>query len=343
VEQDCLPHSPEEPGHPEPALVSLENDLGVRVDLLNLGATLVSVCIPMPTGPLNAVLSCPHVKDYPDDPYYLGATVGRYANRIADARFKLDGRTHVLEKSRGQQGHCLHGGPDGFSRRPWSLASRQDPASASFVLDSPGGDQGFPGRLRAEVAYRLTKHMALEITFRAKCDAPTVINLANHAYFNLNGDDSRADDHLLKILAAQYTPIDRRMIPTGELRPVTGTVFDFRSAAPISGRLDGDEEQLELAAGFDHNFVLHPAPGQLRPAAELLSPRTGLGLRLLTTQPGLQLYTGQHLGPPHRPFQGICLEAQNFPNAPNTPGFPSAVLRPGEHYFHRTVYEFFTR
>jgi aldose 1-epimerase len=314
----------------------------MRADLLNLGATLAALRIPTPAGPVNAVLSYPNLQDYPADPFCLGSTVGRFANRIADARFTLDGREYVLEPSPGQSGHCLHGGPGGFSRRSWSIEPTGDPGCARFTLTSHDGDQGFPGRLRAEVTYRLTNRLALEIGFRAECDAPTVINLANHAYFNLNSDDSPADNHLVRIRAGHFTPIDRRLIPTGELRPVGGTRFDFRSAAPFAERLGCGDEQLEHAAGYDHNFVLDRSHGRTRLAAELISPQSGLVLRLHTTQPGLQFYTGQHLDRPFVPFAGICLEAQNFPNAPNTASFPSTVLRPGTRYVHTTTYEFFT-
>ncbi|NIP17953.1 MAG: galactose-1-epimerase [Xanthomonadales bacterium] len=319
--------------------VKLANAAGLEVELLNLGASIRSLRVPSENGRIDAVLGYPRVEDYAGDTFCLGATAGRYANRIANACFKLDGREHRLAASSGQAGHCLHGGPGGFSRRLWSIISTDDPARARFRLISPHGDQGFPGQLAVEVTYRLLEGWRLEIVFQAESDAPTVVNLANHAYFNLNSDGSPADNHLVRIRASRFTPVEQDLIPTGELRDVVGTPFDFRNTASFRDRLEEYDEQLSFGGGFDHNYVLDGGQGELQPAAELSSPQSKLTLRVYTTQAGLQWYTGQHLGRPFRPFQGVCLEAQGFPNAPNTPGFPDTTLRPGEHYAHTTIYE----
>lgn len=212
--------------------------------------------------------------------------------------------------------------------------------SISFRLESADGDQGFPGKLEAVVTYTLVDPWRLSIRFRATTDAPTVVNLANHAYFTLHGDATPADRHLLTIHANAFTPVDSGLIPTGEIRSVADSPFDFRAGAPIHSRLAMNDPQLHFCQGFDHNFVLSGATGALRPAASLVSPRSGIRLDIRTTQPGLQLYTGQYLNSPFRPGQGLCLETQGFPDAPNQAGFPSTLLRPGEIMEHETEYAF---
>jgi aldose 1-epimerase len=323
-------------------LIRLQGDSGFGVELLNLGASIRSIRLPLSGGVVDATLSYADLTDYLSDAWYMGSTLGRYANRLAQARLRLDGRDHELAPSPGQSGHCLHGGPDGFSRRPWQVDTSPGGRSASFTLDSPDGDQGFPGNVTVEVTYRLLDGWKLGIEYLAETDAPTVVNLANHCYFNLNDDDSPADNHRVQINADRYTPVREDLIPSGECLDVTGTPFDFRQPAAFSERLDSGVEQLRFAAGFDHNYVLREDARTLFHAASLQSPQSGLVLNLFTTQPGLQFYTGQYLGGPFAPFQGICLEAQNFPNAPNTPGFPNAILLPGRRYRRLVVYEFST-
>jgi aldose 1-epimerase len=300
----------------------------------------------------------------------MGSTQGRYANRIENARLDLEGRVYQLQETPGQGGHCLHGGSRGFSQRIWQARpERVQPASAepvstqpvsaqpvsvqpasaepvpdgqsmSFKLVSANGDQGYPGQVTATVTYSLLEDLKLAIDVHATTDSTTVVNLVNHAYFNLNHDDSPIDNHQIMINADLFTPLKDNMIHTGEKRSVAGTEFDFRQAVRISDRSNLKNNQLRIGQGYDHNFILNKAEGDTGIVASAWSPQSGLALNVYTTQPGLQLYTGQYLGQQFQPRGGLCLETQGFPNAPNTPGFPDTVLRPGETYQHRTIYEF---
>jgi aldose 1-epimerase len=319
---------------------SLISDDGLEVELLNMGASICAIRLPTGQGQINAVLGYDDPAHYLSNPFYLGSTVGRYANRIAGALFELDGVVSDLVCSPEGSGHCLHGGPVGFSHRIWGNGEMANAVTTRFTLVSKDEDQGFPGSVDATVTYSLIDRWKLLMEYQAVSDAPTVISLANHAYFNLNSDDSPADNHHVMINADAYTPVAEDLIPTGQMVDVSGTVFDFRQAAAFGGRLDSKEEQLGICSGFDHNYILKRIPGRTCLAARLWSPQSGLAVNVHTTQPGLQFYSGQHLGEPFRPFEGICLEAQRFPNAPNTPGFPSATLRPGMAYRHLTMYEF---
>lgn len=312
----------------------------MQVRLLDFGASIRSISLPFDGGRVEAVLSYPALDDYLLNPYYLGSTLGRYANRIEQSRFRIGGKIHQLEPTPGQGGHCLHGGRVGFSHRRWDLVPSDRPGEATFLLDSQAGDQGFPGRLRVEVRYHLSGQHELSMTCRAFCDQSTVVNLANHAYFNLGDGGRDARQHLLQIHADRFAPVDRQLIPTGELAPVAGGPFDFRAPAGIGELLHEGNRQLELAGGFDHSLLLLNDRSAGEPAARLTSPATGLQLDVFTTQPCLHLYSGQYLGEPFAPFQGVCLEAQALPNAPNTPAFPGTLLRPGEEYVQTTRYRF---
>jgi aldose 1-epimerase len=318
----------------------LRNDSGFEVVLHNIGATIGSITVPAREGNTSVVLGHLDARQYLHNPYYLGSTIGRYANRIARARFQLERSLVHLESTEGEPGHCLHGGPEGFSHRFWSVDSDAEPQSVRLHLISPDGDQGFPGNVEALVTYRLLEGWKLAMEYRVTSDAPTVINLANHAYFNLNTDETPIDNHEVMINADQFTPIGDDMIPTGEKRDVSGSAFDFREASQLHDRLDAREQQIVNGHGFDHNFILNRTPEECFFAAQVSSPQSGLSVKIHTTQPGLQLYTGQHLGAPFQARAGVCLEAQQFPNAPNENGFPNTVLRPGEVYRQRTVYEF---
>jgi aldose 1-epimerase len=327
---------------------TLNNARGMEARLLDLGATLVSLRVPDRDGrPGNVVLGYERVEDYADDPFYLGAMVGRFANRIAQARFTLDGRQHHLPANNGP--HHLHGGPGGFHRRLWRGENFRDGevAGAAFSLESPDGEEGYPGLLQVRVTYSLSPADELVVECTATTDQPTPVSLAQHSYFNLAG---RGDilGHRLTINADRYLPVDEGLIPTGELAPVEATPFDFRQPEPIGSRIEDDHEQLRRGAGYDHNFVLNrPGPGLVH-AAHLTDPRTGRVLDVHTTLPGLQLYSGNFLdgrsaGPSGRVLArrgGVCLEAQHFPDAPNQPGFPSAILRPGQEYRAKTVFAF---
>jgi aldose 1-epimerase len=271
------------------------------------------------------------------DTAYLGAIIGRYANRIRDGRFRLDDAD--IQVSLGGRPHMLHGGETGFDRAVW----RADPDGDALILrhTSPDGDQGFPGRLDVTIRYAIEAG-GLVIDYMATTDAPTVLNLTNHAYFNLEGAASGGTilDHELSLHADRFTPVDSGLIPTGELANVEGTPFDFRAPRRIGDRIDAGCEQLALAGGYDHNFVLtEPSHGQPRLAARLTAG--GLVMDVLTTQPGIQFYSGNFLpeaGWPHR--QALCLETQHFPDSPNRPEFPPTLLRPEDTFRSRTVYQF---
>lgn len=273
------------------------------------------------------VLGYPKVDDYRNDPYAMGSTVGRYANRIANGRFDLDGGTFQLATDP-DTGHCLHGGAQGFHRRLWQTQNQSE-SDVTFALHSRHGDEGFPGNLDVQTRYALSAPGELTIEFSARTDRATVISMTNHAYFNLHGAATTVDDHVLQLNASRYTPVNDALIPTGTLATVEGTPLDFRS--PRSLRSDDR---------LDTNFALDHVDGDLQVAATLFGPKSGLRLTVLTTQPGLQVYTADSLGTPFAPRAGICLEAQNFPDAPNHPQFPNAVLNPDSEYRETIVYRF---
>ena len=310
--------------------VTLASAGGLRVDILDKGATLQNIMVPTPLGPVNVLLNYPMADDYARDPYFLGTTVGRYANRIRDARFELHGQAYTLDANEKQTGHCLHGGEQGLFARRFAMAASDDGRTVHCRYESADGEQGFPGRVDVLVSYSLLTDFSLSIEFVARAHADTVLSLANHAYFNLDRRQRTIDAHRLRLHADFYTPADNSGIPSGEIRSVAASKFDLRAEVSLTER-------------FDHNFVLREAGGELRDAAELYSPDSGIRMRLRTTQPGLQLYTGDSLRAPFVPRQGVCLEAQNFPDAPNQPGFPSAVLAAGESYRQQTIYEFTVR
>ena len=294
--------------------------------MLDTGAALQSIVLPTPAGPLNCLLGYDNPDAYLTDPYYVGVTVGRFANRINRGRIRIGDETHQLDANETATGNCLHGGSDGLYRQRFRLAG--DGEKLVCHHDSPAGAQGFPGNLSVDVTYRLLGDYTLSIEFVATADEETVVNLANHAYFNLDSDKERIDTHQLIVFASRYTPVNEVDIPTGEIRSVDDSNFDLRRQTSLRDRV------------IDHNFVIDGKAGQLRPAAELYCAASGVGLSVHTTQPGMQVYTGDHLGAPFVARQGIALEAQNFPDAPNQAGFPSARLAPGETYRQQTVYEF---
>jgi aldose 1-epimerase len=298
----------------------------------------------------NVVLGFPRLDDYvAANTPYLGAIVGRYANRIANASFTLDGVRHRLGANEGP--HCLHGGPRGFDKRVWhAVRSRrtQRDVALTLRLASPDGDQGFPGAVVTEVTYTLSADDRLRIDYRATSDRPTVLNPTSHIYWQLSGEGSGSiDDHVLTVAASRYLPVDRDMIPTGEVAAVTGTPFDLTEPARVGARLREPVEQLATAHGYDHHFVLDPVdPLSPAPAASLDDPASGRRLELATTEPGLQVYSGNHLdgslagtsGRLYRQGDGIALETQHCPDSPNRPEFPSTVLRPGRVFASTTVY-----
>jgi aldose 1-epimerase len=296
--------------------------------------------------PANVVLGFDRLQGYLDHPDpYFGALIGRYGNRIAEGSFTLDGAEHRLPVNNGA--NSLHGGETGFDRRLWTATPFD--SGLELRLVSPDGDQGYPGTLNVTVRYTLTVENALRIDYLATTDAPTVVNLTNHSYFNLAGEGTGdVYDHLLQLDASQFTPVDAGLIPTGEIAPVAGTPLDFREPVAVGERIRAGHAQLEHAGGYDHNWVLdRPAEGLTR-AARVSEPTTGRVLTVHTTEPGVQFYSGNFLdgtmrgtgGRLYRQGDGLALETQHFPDSPNQPAFPSTVLRPGETYRSTTVYEF---
>ena len=316
--------------------VTIRSDAGLSVTVLDRGATLQSIRVPTASGPVETILGYERLEHYLDDPHYLGTTVGRYANRIGGASFRLDGVDYMLDANEQPAGHCLHGGRDGLHRQFWSLG--HDPANRSVECRhvSPDGAGGFPGAVDLIVKYQILDELSLLIECSATSDRSTVVSLANHAYFNLDAEHGAIDTHELAVFADYYTPVDATKIPTGEIRFVDETPFDLRERRRLADEAPGGDDPRR----YDHNYALPGPPGELRRVAELYSPATDLCLNVHTTQPGLQLYTGDFLGPPFRPRQGLCLEAQHYPDSPNQSGFPTARLAPGERYCHRTIYEF---
>jgi aldose 1-epimerase len=329
-------------------IFTLANVHGIEARITDYGATLVSLQAPDRNGRLqNIVLGFDDVDSYPKGASYYGATVGRYANRIAKAHFTLQGKSYQLAVNDGP--NSLHGGKQGFDKRVW----KAEPLPASeghgirLTYVSADGEEGYPGQLTVHAVYRLDDKDNLEIEYTATTTAPTPVNLANHAYFNLTGDPSvPVLDHVVTINADRFTPVDATLIPTGELRSVAGTPFDFRQPHTVGERIEAQDEQLRLARGYDHNWVLNkPAAGGMTLAAVVTEPKSGRSLEVRTTQPGVQFYTGNFMNGkplaeggsvyPHR--AGLCLETQHYPDSPNQPAFPSTVLRPGQTYTQKTV------
>jgi aldose 1-epimerase len=333
-------------------IYTLTNVHGIEARITTFGAAIVSLRTPDRAGQLrNIVLGFDSLDPYLAGVPYFGATVGRYANRIAGGRFTLDGHSYQLATNDGP--NSLHGGHRGFDKRVWSAQASDSAHGPELRLTyvSASGEEGFPGELTAHVSYRLGNDDTLAIEYQATTTAATPVNLANHAYFNLGGDTSRTIlGHRLTINADRYTPVDATLIPTGELRSVAGTAFDFRAAQAIGSRIDDPDEQLHLGHGYDHNWVLNKArPGTLTLAAVLSDPDSGRSLEIRTTQPGLQFYSGNFLnGKPAGTGSvfdyrtGLCLETQHFPDSPNQPAFPSTILHRGEVYSEKTLLAFRT-
>ena len=330
-------------------LFSLKNASGAEVKIINRGGIIVSLTVPDRDGRLaDVVLGLDDIDDYPRVGRYLGALVGRYANRIAKARFTLAGREVSLAANNGT--NALHGGKIGFDKALWkaapSLAS--SPPSLTLTHTSPDGDEGYPGTLRVQAVYTWSDDNTLTLSMTATTDQTTIVNLTNHSYFNLAG--AGAGDvlnHEVTINATRFTPIDATMIPTGELRSVHGSPLDFTSPAPIGARIDADDEQLRLAHGYDQNYVIDKPQGELGLMARVRDPASGRVLELLSDAPGMQFYTGNFLpdivgkrGALYQRRHAFCLEPQLYPDSPNKPGFPTAVLEPGQLYRHTLVYRF---
>jgi aldose 1-epimerase len=327
---------------------TLTSAAGMRVHILTLGCIIASLEVPDREGRLaNVVLGLSSVSDYMHRSPHFGAIAGRYANRIARGRFTIDGVEYRLATNAAP--NALHGGPHGFDKVVWEAHS---PGGETLILrySSPDGEEGYPGTLAVEVTYSVGAVNDLRIDYAATSDRPTIVNLTNHSYFNLAGEGSGdVLDHVVSIEADHVTPTDATQIPTGEIRAVAGTPFDFTRPTPIGARIRAADEQLLIARGYDHNWVLRAPVGEaLRPAARAVEPRSGRVLDVLTNAPGLQFYTGNSLngalvgpaGQAYRQSDGFCFETQRFPDAPNQPGFPSTVLRPGERFRSTTIFRF---
>jgi aldose 1-epimerase len=324
------------------SLFTLEGKNGLRAEITDYGATLVSLTVPDGRGGAgNVVLGYDSLDGYVGGSAYLGATVGRVANRVGGAEFSLDGRTYELDRNHGK--HQLHGGTTGFNRRVWSadpLKFHGGPA-LSLTLHSADNDQGYPGNLHVVVFYGLTDD-GLRMGYRATTDRPTPVNLTNHAYFNLDGaGNGTILDHVAEFEASRYLVTDADLVPTGEISPVAGTPLDFSSPTRVGARID--DPFLKAPGGYDHYFILDGKPGTMRAGARISSPESGRTLTVATTRPGFQFYTGNSLDEPGHPRRsGLCVEAQGYVDAVNHPGFPSVILRPGEIYEQTTEYRFST-
>jgi aldose 1-epimerase len=325
---------------------ALRNRRGSLAELLDFGGIVRSLR-PSGYGGRNVVLGYGTLADYENDPTRQGALIGRYANRIADASFVLDGRRYAVSRNREQV--CLHGGFVGFDKKLWRAQPPADGSGLRLCYRSADGEEGFPGNLAVTADYALSDDDVLSLSLRATTDAPTVLNLTNHSYFNLSGA-ATIEDHAVALSADFFTPTDARSIPTGEIRAVDGTPFDLRGGARIRDRIDADDEQLALAGGFDHNFVVRrQRAGDLVKAARVSDPGSGRAMEVWTTEPGVQFYTGNSLGDrsggriaqEHARRSGLCLETQHFPDSPHRPNFPSTVLRPGDTFTSRTEWRFF--
>lgn len=331
--------------------ITLRASNGVSARILTYGATLQSLIAPDAHGQLaDIVLGYDDLASYVDHPNFFGVTVGRYANRIANGRFELDGKTYQLPQN--DHGQSLHGGGKGFDKVVWDVVSIYQGDVARVVLRhvSPDGDAGYPGKLTTTVTYSLDDKGNLGITFDATTDKPTLVNLTNHAIFNLAGEGSPSGalPHTLMIPAAAFTPVNAVLIPTGERRPVANTVFDFRAPRVLAaGVRDGSDQQIAFGRGYDHNFALDKGlTAQPELAARLVDPESGRSLDVLTTEPGVQVYTGNFLdgtlvgkhGHLYRMGDGVALEPQKFPDSPNHPQFVSARVDPGNPYHHAMIY-----
>ena len=338
----------------EVTLYTLTNANGVEAKVIDYGGIIQSLVVPDSEGNMeDIVLGFDSVDKYIEKSPYFGAIVGRYANRIANGKFTLDGTTYELPINNRPGGMpcSLHGGNKGFNSVVWDSEAVEADGAVGVELNylSEDGEQGYPGNLNVTVTYWLTNDNELRVVYEATTDKATVVNLSQHSYFNLDGEgDGKILDHKLTLNASHYTPVNKGLIPTGEIAPVEVTPFDFTEPHKIGERIDADHKQIELGGGYDHNFVLDHEMGELGLAAEVVEPDTGRVMKVYTDQPGVQFYTGNFLngslagksGQPYLKRGAFCLETQHYPDSPNQPKFPSTVLRPGEKFESTTVFKF---
>lgn len=329
-------------------LYTLTNDHGVVVKITNYGGIITSIQTPDRNGQFDdIVLGFDTLEEYLGPHPFFGVLVGRYANRIAEGKFTLKGKQYTVARNAG--GNHLHGGNKGFDKVVWEAetAGVGDEVSLRLTYFSRDGEENYPGNLSVEVTYTLTNNNELRIDYAATTDQTTILNLTNHTYFNLAGKGDNLG-HMMMLNADQFTPVNEQVIPTGELRSVEGTPLDFRTPTPIGTRIEQDDEQLRFGGGYDHNWVVNGQPGELRLAARVTEPSTGRALEVLTTQPGVQFYSGNMMpksitgrGGQVYPWRGaFCLETQHFPDSPNHPNFPTTALEPGERFHEVTVFKF---
>lgn len=331
---------------------TLTNSNGMEVAIINYGGTITSIRVPDKSGTFaDVTLGFSSIEGYLGEEPYFGALIGRFGNRIGRGRFTLDGTQYQLPQN--DNGNTLHGGPKGFDKRVWTaepLPAEADRVGLKLTYVSADGEMGFPGNLTTVVTYHLTNDNEIVIGYSATTDKATVVNLTNHAYFNLAGHESGdVLGHLMQISADAITPVDSGLIPTGELMPVEGTAFDFNDATAIGAHIGADHQQLKYGGGYDHNWVLNKGITK-KPelAARVVEPTSGRVLEVYTTEPGIQFYSGNFLdgtltgkdGAVYKLRNGFCLETQHYPDSPNHDNFPSTTLRPGEEYKSTTVYKF---
>jgi aldose 1-epimerase len=333
-------------------MIRLSGDHGFEARIISYGAAIQSIFVPDRTGDLaDVVLGRADLEGYLAVRSFLGATIGRYANRIANGRFELDGQRFQLPTNDGV--NALHGGPSGFDRKPWVITATGEKPAPFVTLSYLGadGEEGYPGNLKTEITYRISAGMELSVAYSATTDRSTVVNLTNHSFFNLAGVEAGGGilDHRLAIMADQYLPVRPDGIPLSKPAGVAGTPFDFREAHRVGARLTDSNEQLRIRQGYDHNYCLRGGPvREPRLAARVEDPSSGRAMELWTDQPGVQFYSGNFLDGPvigkygraHRQFDALCLEPQHYPDTPNRPDFPSARLDPGQTYRHTSRYRF---
>lgn len=328
-------------------LYILRNKNNMEVCITNFGGRIVSVMVPDKDGQMrDVVLGFDSIQDYISKPSDFGASIGRYANRINQGKFTLDGVEYQLPRN--NYGHCLHGGPQGFQYRVYD-AVQLNPQELQLTYVAKDGEEGFPGNITCKVLMKLTDDNAIDIQYEAETDKPTIVNMTNHSYFNLDGDAGSNAEHLLTIDADYYTPVDSTFMTTGEIVPVEDTPMDFRTPMPVGERInDFDFVQLKNGNGYDHNWVLNAKGDINRRAASLKSQKTGIVLDVYTNEPGVQVYAGNFLdgsltgkkGITYNQRVSVCLETQKYPDTPNKPEWPSAVLRPGEKYMSQCIFKF---